>query len=168
MVTKYNLAAGGPMSKRKTTFFLSLACISCIVIYYFYPMQLSHHSERYHVTVMHDDIKIDNFAALPVGTSTTVVVEHSNRYFADIDSAILSLKYSRCIHTLISDYLPKSEQHADSELVFCDTENRSVLLNNAGNHVVVDGEVYRISSSSNLYHLYQLCKEAVDNIKPDL
>lgn len=146
------------MNKGKTIFFLALACIICIVIFYFYPMQLSPHADRYHVTVMHDAIETDNFAAFPVGTSTTVVVERSDRYFADIDAAISSLKYSRCIHTLLSDYLPKSEQHADSELLFCDTENLSVLLTNTGNHVVIDGEVYRMSASS---ELYQLCKTAV-------
>ena len=146
------------MNKGKTIFFLALACIICIVIFYFYPMQLSPHAARYHVTVMHDAIETDNFAAFPVGTSTTVVVERSDRYFADIDAAISSLKYSRCIHTLLSDYLPKSEQHADSELLFCDTENLSVLLTNTGNHVVIDGEVYRMSASS---ELYQLCKTAV-------
>ena len=146
------------MNKGKTIFFLALACIICIVIFYFYPMQLSPHADRYHVTVMHDAIETDNFAAFPVGTSTTVVVERSDRYFADIDAAISSLKYSRCLHTLLSDYLPKSEQHADSELLFCDTENLSVLLTNTGNHVVIDGEVYRMSASS---ELYQLCKTAV-------
>lgn len=146
------------MNKGKTIFFLALACIICIVIFYFYPMQLSQHADRYHVTVMHDAIETDNFAAFPVGTSTTVVVERSDRYFADIDVAISSLKYSRCIHTLLSDYLPKSGQHADSELLFCDTENLSVLLTNTGNHVVIDGEVYRMSASS---ELYQLCKTAV-------
>lgn len=146
------------MNKGKTIFFLALACIICIVIFYFYPMQLSQHADRYHVTVMHDAIETDNFAAFPVGTSTTVVVERSDRYFADIDAAISSLKYSRCIHTLLSDYLPKSEQHADSELLFCDTENLSVLLTNTGNHVVIDGEVYRMSASS---ELYPLCKTAV-------
>lgn len=148
------------MNKGKTIFFLALACILCIVIFYFYPMQLSPHADRYHVTVMHDAIEIDNFAALPVGTTTTVVVEPSDRYFADIDAAISSLKYSRCIHTLFSDYLPKSQQQADSERIFCDTENLSVLLTNTGNHVVIDGEVYRICAASDLHHLYELCKKA--------
>ncbi|MCD7944859.1 MAG: hypothetical protein LUH43_08285 [Clostridia bacterium] len=156
------------MSKRKIAFFLSLVFISFIVIFYFYPIQIPQNSERYYITVMYDDIEIDNFAALPVGTSVTAVVECSDSYFADIDSAVSSLKYSRCIHTLISDYFPKSEQNADSELIFCETEDISVLLNGTGNHVVIDGEVYRISSSSDLYHLYQLCKEAVDNINADL
>lgn len=145
------------MNKGKTIFFLALACIICIVIFYFYPMQLSQHADRYHVTVMHDAIETDNFAAFPVGTSTTVVVEPSDRYFSDLDAAISSLKYSRCIHTLFSDYLPKSEQQADSELVFCDTDNLSVLLSSTGNHVVIDGEVYRICAASDLY---QLCKGA--------
>lgn len=145
------------MNKGKTIFFLTLACIICIVIFYFYPMQLSQHADRYHVTVMHDAIETDNFAAFPVGTSTTVVVEPSDRYFSDLDAAISSLKYSRCIHTLFSDYLPKSEQQADSELVFCDTDNLSVLLSSTGNHVVIDGEVYRICAASDLY---QLCKGA--------
>lgn len=148
------------MNKGKIIFFLALACILCIVIFYFYPMQLSPHADRYHVTVMHDAIETDNFAALPVGTSTTVVVEPSDRYFADIDAAISSLKYSRCIHTLLSDYLPKSEQQADSERIFCDTENLSVLLTNTGNHVVIDGEVFRICAASDLQHLYELCKKA--------
>lgn len=148
------------MNKGKTIFFLALACIICIVIFYFYPMQLSQHADRYHVTVMHDAIETDNFAAFPVGTSTTVVVEPSDRYFSDLDAAISSLKYSRCIHTLFSDYLPKSEQQADSELVFCDTDNLSVLLSSTGNHVVIDGEVYRICAASDLY---QLCKGAVDD-----
>lgn len=93
--TKQDLEAGGFMNKGKTIFFLALACIICIVIFYFYPMQLSPHADRYHVTVMHDAIETDNFAAFPVGTSTTVVVERSDRYFADIDAAISSLKYSR-------------------------------------------------------------------------
>lgn len=148
------------MNKGKTIFFLALACIICIVIFYFYPMQLSQHADRYHVTVMHDAIETDNFAAFPVGTSTTVVVEPSDRYFSDLDAAISSLKYSRCIHTLFSDYLPKSEQQADSELVFCDTDNLSVLLSSTGNHVVIDGEVYRICAASDLY---QLCKGAADD-----
>ena len=148
------------MNKGKTIFFLALACILCIVIFYFYPMQLSPHAEGYHVTVMHDAIEIDNFAALPVGTSTTVVVEPSDRSFSDLDAAISSLKYSRCIHTLFSDYLPKSQQQADSERIFCDTENLSVLLTNTGNHVVIDGEVYRICAASDLQHLYELCKKA--------
>ena len=148
------------MNKGKTIFFLALACIICIVIFYFYPMQLSQHADRYHVTVMHDAIETDNFAAFPVGTSTTVVVEPSDRYFSDLDAAISSLKYSRCIHTLFSDYLPKSQQQADSELVFCDTDNLSVLLSSTGNHVVIDGEVYRICAASDLY---QLCKGAADD-----
>lgn len=148
------------MNKGKTIFFLALACIICIVIFYFYPMQLSQHADRYHVTVMHDAIETDNFAAFPVGTSTTVVVEPSDRYFSNLDAAISSLKYSRCIHTLFSDYLPKSEQQADSELVFCDTDNLSVLLSSTGNHVVIDGEVYRICAASDLY---QLCKGAADD-----
>ncbi len=156
------------ISKRKIVLFLSLVCIICIVIFYFYPVQISHHSERYYITVMYDDIEIDNFAAFPVGTSTTTVVECSDSCFADIDSAISALRYSRCFHTLISDYFPKSEQQTDSELIFCETEDISVLFYDTGNHVVVNGEVYRISSSSDLYHLYQLCKEAVDNINADL
>lgn len=156
------------MSKRKIAFFLSLVFISFIVIFYFYPMQIPQNSEQYYITVMYDDIEIDNFAALPVGTSVTAVVECSDRYFADIDSAISSLRYSRCFHTLISDYFPKSEQNADSELIICDTENGSILFYDTGSHIVIDGEVYRISSSSDLYHLYQLCKEAVDNINTSL
>ncbi|MCD8311428.1 MAG: hypothetical protein LUD44_08250 [Firmicutes bacterium] len=156
------------MSKRKIAFFLSLVFISFIVIFYFYPIQIPQNSERYYITVIYDDIEIDNFAAFPVGTSVTAVVECSDNHFADIDSAISSLRYSRCFHTFISDYLPKSEQNTDSELIFCETEDISILLSGAGNHVVIDGEVYRISSSSDLYYLYQLCKEAVDNINTDL
>lgn len=97
---------------------------------------------------MEDNIDLDDHSALPTGDVISCSISPSNSNYQPLIDSITSSKYTRCFHTLSSTYFPEGYSE---DMILVSWPSTAVYLCKNSSHLVVNGVVYRQTSSFDLY-----------------
>lgn len=147
------------MSKRR--YVRTLCLIFCIIIpvciatLFLYPHSLIVTNENITVVSIPNDVTVKGFTAYPTGNTMTFTISQGDTNYQALMDCLSDLKYTYCIHSLSKVFPDKSE----SKTFLLEIGEHS-LYYGGGNHIAVDGTVYKLKETN----LYDLCLNATKTI----
>ena len=133
------------------------------LLLWFTPLSLGQRfsQEYFDVSVItQDDTVVDNFTLVPHGNIETFKITSSSVAHQSLLNVLKNMRYSKCFHTIMSDWFSPTGK----VIIRISTTDYVVYLSTDVAHIVVNGEIYRINTPSNLY---EKCLEVI-NSEPDI
>lgn len=127
------------------------------MLFALYPFSFEFDAKQdFQVYCIEDTVDLDNYSALPTGDVNSCSISPSNFNYQPLIDSITSSKYTRCFHTLSSTYFPEGYSE---DMILLSWPSTSVYLCKNSSHLVVNGVVYRQTSS---FDLYDTCWEIIN------
>ena len=138
------------MSKRR---YIRMLCLIfgisipvCIATLFLYPHSLTVTDENITVVSIPNDVTVNGFTAYPSGHTMTFTISQGETNYQSLMGCLSDLKYTYCIHSL-SKAIPDKSQSKSFLLEI----GEHTLYFSGGDHIAVDGAVYKLKES-NLYN----------------
>lgn len=126
----------------------------CIATLFLYPHSLTVNGEDITIVSIPNDVTVKGFTAYPSGNSMTFTISQGDTNYQALMDCLSDLKYTYCIHSLSKAFPGKSQSKT-----FLLEIGEHTLYFNGGNHIEVDGTVYKLKETN----LYDLCLTATKN-----
>ena len=112
-----------------------------------------------------EEIRIENFAALPEGTSQTYYLTPGSEAYETVASVLTGLEYRRCFRTLGRD---RGDFAGAEEEVFVIWQDQVVYGSAAEpDHLLINGTIYRSGSAGELLSACQAAIAALSEAKEE-
>ena len=126
----------------------------CIATLFLYPHSLMVTDGKITVVSIPSDVTVKGFTAYPSGRAMTLTISQGDTNYQAFMDCLSDLKYTYCIHSLSKAFPDTSKSKT-----FLFEIDEHTLYFNGGNHIAVDGIVYKLKET----HLYDLCLTATKN-----
>ena len=124
------------------------------------PLSFDNYSgQTFQITYVQDNIEVHDFAAIPSDIVYTNEITLDNAGYQSLIDSLSSAKFTRCFHTPNSTYFP--EGYCEN-FIRISWPTTSVYLCKNSSHIVVNGVLYRQTSS---FNLYGVCQEVMNMIE---
>ena len=123
----------------------------CIATILLYPHSLKVTEGNITVVSIPNDVTVKGFTAYPSGNVMTLTISQGDANYQMLVDCLGDLKYTCCIHSLSKALPGKSNSKG-----FLLEIGEQTLYFNGGNHIVVDGTIYKLKETN----LYDLCQTA--------
>ena len=127
----------------------------CIATLFLYPHSLIVTNDNITVVSIPDDVTVKGFTAYPSGNTMTFTFSQGDTNYQALMGCLSDLKYTYCIHSLSKAFPDKVKSNT-----FLLEIGEHSLYFSGGNHIAVDGTVYKLKETN----LYNLCLTATKNI----
>lgn len=124
----------------------------CIATLFLYCHSLIVTDENITVVSIPNDVTVKGFTAYPSGNAMTLTISQGDTDYQALMGCLLDLKYTYCIHSLSKAFPDKSK----SKTILLEIGEHTLYFN-GGNHIAVDGIVYKLKETN----LYDLCLTAI-------
>lgn len=149
------------MKKKLIVLFSVLFFVIAIFVvgmFFFYVFQFKDYNEKpLQISSFSDEIQDENFAAIPTDNVKTYLISPTDNIYPKLIDILNSTNYTCCFHTISSNWFPEKESN---KLIRLSWDKHSIYLSDNSSHIVMDGTVYHITSST----LYEACCDIVDMI----
>lgn len=145
---------------KKGRVILLLVSLLILLMLWFRPLSFPQDFSQkdFHVSIIGQyDILVDNFTLMPYGNIESFKISSSSVAHETLLNILMDVHYFRCYHTVTSDWFSSTGE----SIIRISTIDYVVYLSKDTAHIVVNGEIYRVYTPSNLY---QKCLEVIEQI----